>query len=101
MRGRVGDISGSGLALRTDHSRALVNTAQRLTEICRTTDEGNGEVPLVDMVAVVGGSQHLRLVDVVDAKGLQNLCLNEVTDASLCHDRNGDSINNAVNQIGI
>jgi hypothetical protein len=39
----------------------------------------------------VGGSQHLRLVDVVDLEGLQDLRLDEVADAALRHhgDRDG------------
>ena len=53
------------------------------------------------MVAVIGGGQHLGLVDVIDAEGLQDLRLDEVTDAGLGHNWNGDSINNPVNQIGI
>ena len=36
---------------------------------------------------VVGGGQDLGLVDVVDAEGLQNLRLDEVTDAGLSHHR--------------
>ena len=42
------------------------------------------------MVHVVGRREHLRLVDVVDAQGLQNLRLDEVADARLGHDRDGD-----------
>src|SRR6202035_2025143 len=46
----------------------------------RTADERHGELPLVDVVGVVGRRQHLGLVDVVDAEALQNLRFDEVTD---------------------
>jgi hypothetical protein len=44
VRGGVGDVSGAGLALGPDHRRALVDAAQRLTEVGGTADEGNREV---------------------------------------------------------
>ena len=51
----------------------------------------NGTVkpPLVDVVGVVGRGEHFRFVDVVDAKRLQHLGLDEMADPGLGHDRNG------------
>lgn len=45
---------------------------------------------LVDVVYVVGGRQDLGLVDVVHPERLEDLRLDEVADASLGHDRDGD-----------
>ena len=101
MRGRIGDVAGAGLALRADHGRALVDTAQGLTEVGGTTHEGNGEVPLVDVVTVVSGSENLGLVDVVDTQGLQDLGLDEVTDAGLGHDGDRHGLDDAFDQIGV
>ena len=50
---------------------------------------GHGERPLVDVVRLVGGGEHLALVDVVDAERLEDLRLGEVADAALRHDRDG------------
>ena len=101
MGGGVGDVAGAGLALRADHGRALVDAAQGLTEVGRAADEGDGELPLVDVVGVVGRGQDLGLVDVVDAEGLQDLGLDEVADAGLGHDRDGDRRDDAVDHVGV
>ena len=51
---------------------------------------GHREVVLVDVMLLVGGGEDLGLVDVVDAERLQDLRLDEVADAALGHDRDGD-----------
>ena len=53
------------------------------------------------MVGVVGRGQDLRLVNEVDAEGLQDLGLNEVANTGLRHHRDGDCLNDAVNHVGI
>ena len=45
---------------------------------------------LVDVVEFVGGGENLRLVNEVDGQMLENLRLNEVADADLGHDGDGD-----------
>ena len=84
--GRLDDVAGAGLALGADHRGALGEPAQRLAEVGRAADERHGERPLVDVVGLVGRRQHLGLVDVVDADGLQHLGLDEVPDPGLGHD---------------
>ena len=74
-----------GLALRADHRGALGDPAQRLAEVAAAADERHGERPLVDVELLVGGRQHLGLVDVVDAERLQDLRLDEVPDPGLRH----------------
>jgi len=44
-----------GFAPRAHHGRALSNTPERLAQSAATAHEGNGEVPLVDVVLLVGG----------------------------------------------
>ena len=44
------------------------------------------------MIALVGRREHLALVDVVDLERLEDLCLDEVTDARLGHDGDGDGL---------
>src|SRR6478735_6761433 len=63
VRRRVGDVARAGLTLGADHRRALGDAAQGLAEVGRAADEGHGELPLVDVVGVVGGREHLGLVD--------------------------------------
>ena len=99
--GRLRDVAGAGLALRADHRGALGDATQRLAEVRGTADERHGERPLVDVVHVVGGRQHLGLVDVVDPERLQHLRLDEVADAGLRHDRDGDGRDDAVDEVGV
>ena len=81
------DVARPGLALRSDQSRALAYPPQRLAEVGGAADEGHLECPLVDVVLLVGWREHLALVDVVHAEGLEHLRLGEVTDSGLGHDR--------------
>ena len=62
---------------------------------------GHGEGPLVDVVGLVGRGEHLGLVDVVDAERLEDLGLDEVADAGLGHDRDGDDGLDALDHLGI
>jgi len=47
-----------------------VTAAERFAQIPRPTDERHFELPLVDVVLLVGGGEHLRFVDVVNPQGL-------------------------------
>src|SRR5690606_2147386 len=101
VRGGVGDVPRARLALGADHGRALGDPAQRLTEVGRAAHEGHGELPLVDVVLVVGGAEDLGLVDVVDAEALEDLRLDEVPDAGLGHHGDGDGLDDAVDEVGV
>ncbi len=98
---RLDDVAGAGLALGADHGRALADAPQRLAEVGGAAHERHGEGPLVDVVGLVGRRQHLGLVDVVDAQGLEDLRLDEVADAGLGHDRDGDRGHDALDQLGV
>ena len=84
------DVAGAGLALGPHHRRALVDPPQRLAEVPAAAHERDLEGVLVDVVGLVGGREDLGLVDVVDAQRLEHLRLDEVADAGLGHDRDGD-----------
>src|SRR6266571_3597518 len=99
--GRVGDVAGTGLALRADHRGALGDPAQRLAQVRRPAHERHGESPLVDVVRVVGRGQHLGLVDVVHAERLEYLRLDEVPDAGLGHHRDRHRVDDAVDQVRV
>ena len=47
---RFDDVPGAGLALAADHRGALVDAAQRLTQVARSADKGNLERVLVDVI---------------------------------------------------
>ena len=85
---RLDDVAGTGLALRTDHARALGHATQRLAQVRGPADEGNRERELVDVVRLVGRGEDLGLVDEVDSQRLEDLGLDEMSDACLGHDRN-------------
>src|SRR5450631_4386261 len=101
VHGRVGDVTGPGLALGSDHCRTLADPAKGLAQVGRAADERNRELPLVDVVRVVRRGQHLGLVDVVHAQALQHLRLDEVTDPGLGHDRDGDSLDDPLHHVRV
>ncbi len=84
------DVAGPGLAFCPDHRRALADPAKGLAEVAGTAHEGHLEGVLVDVVGLVGRGEDLRLIDVIDAEGLQDLGLHEVADAGLGHHRDAD-----------
>ena len=91
----------ASLALGADHGRALGDAPQGLTQVGGAAHEGDREVPLVDVVGVIGGGENLRLVDVVDSEGLKDLSLNKVPDTRLGHDGDGYGVDDALDQVGI
>src|SRR5699024_6856051 len=66
-----------------------------------TADERNGEGPFVDVVAVIGGGEHLGFVHVVHTQVLQHLGLDEVPDSGLGHDGDGDGLDDLGDQFRI
>src|ERR1044072_7875260 len=60
---RLPRVPAAALARGADPRRPLADPPQRLAEVGGTADEGDLEGELVDVIALVGGSQHLRLVD--------------------------------------
>jgi hypothetical protein len=53
------------------------------------------------VVDLVGRGEDLGLVYVVDAEGLQHLGLDEVADAGLGHDRDGDGLDDALDHVRV
>ena len=92
------DVAGAGLALGADHRRALGDPPQRLAEVGGAAHERDLELPLVDVVGLVGRRQHLGLVDVVDLERLEHLRLGEVADPRLGHDRDRHGLLDALDQ---
>ncbi len=92
MTHRLDDVAGTGLSFGADHGGALADAAQRLTEVHGAAHEGRVELPLVDVVDLIGRGEDLALVDEVDCEGLQDLRLDEVADARLGHHRHGDGL---------
>ncbi len=50
---------------------------------------------------LIGGGEHLRLVDVVHADRLEHLCLGEVPDAALGHDRDRHRADDRVDHVRV
>jgi len=95
------DVAGASLALGADHGGALADAAEGLAEVAAAADKGDAEVVLVDVVGVIRQSENLALVHVVDAYGLQDLGLNEVPDAGLCHHGDSDGPLDFLNQLWV
>lgn len=88
------DITGAGLALGADHGGTLSNAAEGLAQVAAAADKGGLEVVLLDVVLLVGGSENLALVNVIDAEGLEDLAFDKVADTGLGHDGDGDGVLN-------
>jgi len=84
--------SSSRLALGADHRGALADAPQGLGQVGAAAHERNLEGVLVDVEVLVGGGEHLALVDEVHPDGLEHLRLGEVADARLGHDRDGHAL---------
>ena len=120
-------MRGNWTNLSSDHRSALIDSAKCLAQITRPAHERELELGLIDVELVcisgqvnlashmlktakrtVSGSEHLRLINEVDIKGLQNLhrntlkmgpltqhnarlylCLHEMSNACLGHHGNG------------
>ena len=67
------NITGASLTLSADHSGALGDAAQGLTEVTATADEGDLVAVLGNVVDIVSGGEDLGFVDVVNANGFQDL----------------------------
>ena len=67
------NVSRTGLALRANEGGPLGDAPQRLTKVSCTAHERHLECVLADVVLLISGREYLRLVDVVNANGLENL----------------------------
>jgi hypothetical protein len=66
-------IACTCLTLRTDEGGTFRDTAESLAEVSCTANKGNLKGVLVYVVLVIRWGKYLRLVDVVNTDGLQNL----------------------------
>ena len=98
---RLDDVAGAGLALRADHAAPSEMRRSASPRLVAPHTNGTVKRPLVDVVGLVGRGEHLGLVDVVDAERLEDLRLDEVPDAGLGHDRDGDGGLDALDHLGV
>mmetsp|Transcript_7600 Transcript_7600/g.23045 ORF Transcript_7600/g.23045 Transcript_7600/m.23045 type:complete len:342 (-) Transcript_7600:40-1065(-) len=87
----LNNVASSSFSLGSDEGRALIDTAQCLSQVSAAADVRHRKVVLVDVVHFVSRGQHFRLIDVVHANRFQDLGLHKVPDSGLGHnwDRNG------------
>jgi hypothetical protein len=78
-----------------------MDAPQRLAEIPATADEGRFKTPFIDLKFVVGGREHLALVDAIHLHRLEHLRLDKMADAHFCHHRNTDRPLDAGDHVGI
>jgi hypothetical protein len=97
----VDDVAGAGLALGADHGCAFCDAAEGFAEILGAADEGRLESVLINMVELVGGGEDLGFVDEVDGQGFKYLGFDEVPDADLGHDGDGDGLLDGLNHAGV
>ncbi len=98
---RLDHVARARLALRAHHRGAFGDAPERLAQVAAPANERHREVPLVDVVLLVGGREHLGLVDVVDAERLQYLRLDEMPDAALRHHRDGHGGDDRLHDRGV
>ena len=89
------DVAAAGFALAANHRRAFRDAAQRFAQVLRAADERHRKLVLIDLILVVGGRQHFRFVDIVDAERFQALRFREVADAGLGHHRNRHGVHDS------
>ena len=95
------NITGSRLALGTDHGSSLVDAAERLPKILCAAHKRHIEFALVDVEHIVSRGENFALVNVIDLNGFEDLCLHKMTDPAFCHNRNGYSLLNALDHLRI
>ena len=86
---------------RPDHGGPFPEPPQGLAQVRGAADEGDFEVPLVDVIFLVGRREDLALVDVVDAEGFQDLGLDEVADPALGHHGDRDGLHDGLDDGGV
>jgi hypothetical protein len=69
----LNNVSSTSFTLGSHHSSTFVDSTEGLAEVLGTTDEGDVEFVLVDVVRFVSGGKHFGFVDVVDADVLEDL----------------------------
>ena len=97
----LNNVARARLALRANHGCAFRNAAQRLAQVARTADKRHVKRVFINVIRIVGGSQHLGFVNIVNLNGLQNLSLHGVTDAHLSHNGNAHRLLNALDHLRI
>jgi hypothetical protein len=76
------DVAGTSFTLCADHSGALGDAAEGLTEVAATADKGGLEIVFCDVVEVIGGGKDFRLINVVDANGFEDLSHSRLVDVA-------------------
>ena len=97
----LNDVARARFALGANHGCALGDTAKGFAQIARAADERHGELRFVDVVHIIGGRKHLRLVDVVDVNRLKNLSFDEMANAALRHNRDAYGLLNALDHFRV
>ena len=67
---RLHNVTCTRFPLGADESRPLGYASEGLAEVARTADERHLEGVFVDVMFLVRGGQHFRLVDVIDPNAL-------------------------------
>jgi len=67
------NVTGASLTLGPDHGGSLGDPTEGFSQVAAAADEGDLEVRLCDVVAVIGGGEDFRFVDVVDSDGFEDL----------------------------
>ena len=101
MTNGLNHVAGSRFPLGTNHGSTFIDSSQGLAQISCAAYERNLEISLVDVVNIIGGGQHFRLIDVVDFDGFQKLRLYKMPDSALRHNRNTDRFLNALDHLRI
>jgi hypothetical protein len=95
------NIASTRFALCPNHGCTFCNSPQSFAQILCTANKRNFECSLVDVVYIISRREDFAFVDVVDFDCLQNLCFCKMADSALCHNRNANSILNALDHLRV
>ena len=101
MPDRLNHVAGAGLALGADHRCAFPDAPEGLAQIAAAAYKRHLKIVLQDVVLFICRSQNLRLINVIDPDGFQNLRFHEMPDAALGHDRDADRVHDSEDQVGV
>mmetsp|Transcript_30563 Transcript_30563/g.45614 ORF Transcript_30563/g.45614 Transcript_30563/m.45614 type:complete len:330 (-) Transcript_30563:111-1100(-) len=101
MTDRLDNVSSPSLSLGTKHGRSLRTPTKCLSNVTTSTNKGNIEHILINMIDLICHGEHLTLINIINFTCLKNLCFDKVPDTSLGHDGDGDGVFDFEDHVGV
>ena len=101
MADSLDNITGSRLPFGTDHRGTFLDAPQCFSQVSGTADKRYTELLFVDVVHIIGRREDFGFVNVVNFNSFQNLCLYKMSDTAFCHNRDRNSILDALDHFRV